>query len=139
MSSDSNQPREFTQKENEIINVLTKAGLKRNYARVLVFLFQDRDLTSREIERGTDLRQPEVSIAINFLIKKRWVEVTRLITENKGRPVKLYRLGTSVDAILNEFEDGKNKEYLKQVEFLEKVRGMIKDAFPSYDSQDSMP
>ena len=130
---ESDQPREFTRKDEEIADMLVEAGLKRNYARVLVLLFQDIDLTSREIERGTDLRQPEVSIAINFLIKKKWALVTSLITENKGRPVKLYRLAASIDEILNEVEDGKKKEYHQQVEFLEKVRGLIKTSVRSGD------
>ena len=67
----------------EIIDILSDVGLKSGEARVLVVLFKGYDLTSREVERISDLRQPEVSIAINQLIKRSWVYVTSHITEKK--------------------------------------------------------
>ena len=51
----------FTQDEEDLADLLIKTGLKRNVARVLVYLAHNPEATSREIERGTDLRQPEVS------------------------------------------------------------------------------
>jgi predicted transcriptional regulator len=52
----------FTEKEEEFANLLIEIGTKRNVAKVLVFLANTPEATSRAIERGTDLRQPEVSI-----------------------------------------------------------------------------
>lgn len=122
---DTYQDSSFSTREEEITRMLVEAGLKQNYSRVLVFLFHHSDLTSRDIERGTSLRQPEVSIAINFLISQGWAEISSLITENKGRPVKLYRLSASIDTILDDIEAGKKEEYLTQIEVIEKVRRLI--------------
>ena len=49
----------FTKKEEELTNLLVEIGTKTNIAKVLVFLVNSPEATSRQIERGTDLRQPE--------------------------------------------------------------------------------
>mgnify|MGYP001045596925 FL=1 len=57
----------FTEKEEEFVNLLIEIGTRRNVAKMLVYLANIKEATSRDIERGTDLRQPEVSIAIKYL------------------------------------------------------------------------
>ena len=47
----------FTEKEEELADLLSEVGLKKNVAKVLVYLANTEEATSREIERGTDLRQ----------------------------------------------------------------------------------
>ncbi len=115
----------FSSKEEEVADILMEAGLKRNLARVLVLLFKNSNLTSREIERGTDLRQPEVSIAINYLIKQKWACVTSLISEKKGRPIKAYRLATDVNEILDVIEQEKKEEYRQQSCLIERARRVV--------------
>ncbi|HII76103.1 MAG TPA: ArsR family transcriptional regulator, partial [Methanolinea sp.] len=51
----------FTPREEEFADLLVRIGLKKNVAKVLVYLAHTPEATSRDIERGTDLRQPEVS------------------------------------------------------------------------------
>ncbi len=63
----------FTDKEEEFVNLLIKIGIKKTVAQTLVFLANTPEATSRELERGTDLRQPEVSIAIKYLDEQGWV------------------------------------------------------------------
>ena len=116
----------FSQGDEEIADLFWDIGLKRNSARVLVLLIKDIDLTSREIERAVDLRQPEVSIALTDLMKKRWVQVVSQITENKGRPTKIYRLSRTLDEILDEIKSSIVGEYEKKFEEIEKVRMMIR-------------
>ncbi|MCG7854490.1 MAG: MarR family transcriptional regulator, partial [Methanoregulaceae archaeon] len=82
----------FTQDEENLANLLIRTGMKRNVARVLIYLAHNPEATSREIERGTDLRQPEVSLAMAALTEQKWVENHEIKAENKGRPVKIYRL-----------------------------------------------
>ena len=60
----------FTEKEEEFARLLTTIGTKKNVANVLVFLANVPEATSRAIERGTDLRQPEVSIAMTYLMTR---------------------------------------------------------------------
>jgi predicted transcriptional regulator len=85
-------------------------------------------LTSRELERISDLRQPEVSIAINQLIKRKWVYVTSHITEKKGRPVKVYSLQRSIDEILDEIKGDIEGDYRRKIEVIERVRVLVREA-----------
>jgi predicted transcriptional regulator len=112
----------------QITDILTDVGLKSGEARVLVVLFKGYDLTSREVERISDLRQPEVSIAINQLIKRNWVYVTSHNTEKKGRPVKIYSLQHTVDEILDEIKGDIEGDYRKKKEIIERVRVLVKEA-----------
>lgn len=118
---------EYTKRDAEIADILKEIGLRTNEARILVLFFKRVDLSSREVERISDLRQPEVSIALTHLIKKRWVQVVRHITENKGRPVKIYNLSGSVDEILDEIEQEIGTEYKGKMGSLERIRLLVRE------------
>lgn len=49
-------------------------GTKSNVAKVLVFLARTKKATSRAIELETDMRQPEVSIAMKYLVEQGWIK-----------------------------------------------------------------
>lgn len=119
---------QYTKKDEEIAEIFKDIGLKSNEARVLVLFFKGVEITSREVERITDLRQPEVNIALNLLMKRRWIQITRHITENKGRPVNLYLLSKTVEDILDELKSEISKEYHKNTECIERIRLMIREA-----------
>ena len=116
---------ELTDTEEEVIRLLVEIGLKTNEARILVVFFRGVQQTSRELERITDLRQPEVSVAITSLSKRKWVYVSNLITENKGRPVKLFRLNGSIDEILDELREGICEGHDQQILMLGRIREII--------------
>jgi predicted transcriptional regulator len=115
----------FTQKEEEFANLLMKIGIKKNVARVLVYLANAPEATSRDIERGTDLRQPEVSIAMASLIEQKWVESREKKAENKGRPVKIYRLSKTIDEIMDSIEREKRDEATKQMKLIQQLRSYL--------------
>ncbi len=115
----------FTEKDNIFTDILVQTGLKRNYAKVLVYLSKNKNLTSRDIERGTDLRQPEVSIAINYLRKRGWVKINSLLTENKGRPVKIYTLHMPIQEILTQIENEKSEDFQQYIDLLNQARTII--------------
>jgi len=115
----------FSDMDEEMTGIMRVMGLKSNEARVLVFLMRGTDVTSRDIERETDLRQPEVSIAITSLMKKGWVKISNLLTENKGRPVKVYSLVAPADDIINQIEETIEGDFNNQLELLEHVRTLI--------------
>src|SRR3990170_2405448 len=56
---------------------------------------------SKNIAKATGLRQPEVSIAMQELRRRRWVEKRDIKKEGKGRPVHAYRLATPFDGIID--------------------------------------
>jgi predicted transcriptional regulator len=115
----------FTQKEEEFANLLIRIGIKRNVAKVLVYLAHTPEATSRDIERGTDLRQPEVSIAMAFMIEQKWVESRETKAENKGRPVKIYKLALPITEIMDIIEKEKKEEATNQLNLIRKLRDYI--------------
>jgi len=118
----------FTNVDEEIAGIFKEIGLKVNVSRVLVMFLKYSNITSREIERYTDLRQPEASIAINDLIKRQWIKVTKHITENKGRPINVYNLSLSVDEIIDQIENSIKKEYNQLKESVNRVRELVKES-----------
>ena len=63
----------FTDEEEEFVNLLIMIGIKKNIARILVFFKNIPYATSHDIELGTDMRQSEVSVAMQYLIDKGWI------------------------------------------------------------------
>ncbi|NYT20908.1 MAG: MarR family transcriptional regulator [Methanomicrobiales archaeon] len=115
----------FTQDEENLANLLIRTGVKRNVARVLIYLAHNPEATSREIERGTDLRQPEVSLAMAALTEQKWVENREIKAENKGRPVKIYRLSYPFGEIVDAIEREKREEANTQLSLIQQIRNYI--------------
>ena len=60
----------------EMIELLKKLNVSRPIALTLACLVKGKVITSQEIEILTRLRQPEVSIAMRYLHKNNWIEVS---------------------------------------------------------------
>jgi predicted transcriptional regulator len=115
----------FTEKEEEFINLLIEIGTKRTIAKALVFLANIKEATSRDIERGTDLRQPEVSIAIKYLEEQGWIKSWKTPSDKKGRPVWNYALAVPVPDIMTTIEKQKKTEANNQLALIKKMRNYI--------------
>ncbi|WMW22542.1 transcriptional regulator [Methanolobus mangrovi] len=99
------KPSGMSEKEYEIVELLRKLDMNRTVALTLACLSSGEEITSREIEKNSNLRQPEVSIAMRYLKDNNWVDIREeKKTEGKGRPVKLYRLVTPLDEIVRNIE-----------------------------------
>jgi len=116
----------FTEKEEEFANLLIEIGTKRNVAKALVFLANIPEATSHEIERGTDLRQPEVSIAMWHLMEQGWIKSRESKAESKGRPVKIYELAKPITEILDSIEKKEEKEANNQLVHIQKLRDYLR-------------
>ncbi len=109
----------------EFASILMKIGLKRNVAKVLTYLAGVEEATSREIEMGSDLRQPEVSIAMREIRKLEWVSERDEKNPGKGRPYRIYKLNKSLPEIIGYLEGQKTKEsdqIMKQIEKLKALK-----------------
>ncbi len=115
----------FTKEEEEFVNLLIKIGTKKTVAQTLVFLANTPEATSRELERGTDLRQPEVSIVIKYLDEQGWVQCRTIPSENKGRPQKCYSLTKPVKEIIAAIEKAKKTEANNQLALVKKMRNYL--------------
>jgi predicted transcriptional regulator len=111
-----------TGKEEELVHLLSRIGIKRNVARVLVFLAKTPMATFRAIEQGTDLRHPEVAMVMQFLRKKGWIRSHENNATRKGRPGKNYELSKPITEIVNGIEKEKMKEANDQIQLIQTVR-----------------
>jgi len=110
----------LTEEDERLVDLLVQAGLAKNVARTLAFMRKREETTSVEIETTTALRQPEVSIAMQELRRRRWVTKRDIKKEGKGRPVHAYRLAIPFSKIIETLE----KEELKKIE---KIEGNIRE------------
>lgn len=115
----------FSEKEEEFANLLIDIGMKRNVAKVLVFLVFAKEATSRAIERGIDLRQPEVSLAIKYMAGHGWVTSDEIPSAKKGRPNKKYSLAMPVKEIMAAIEKNTKDEANQQLALVKKMRNYI--------------
>ena len=115
----------FTEKEEEFANLLIEIGTKKATAKVLVFLASKPEATSRSIERGTHMRQPEISIATKYLIEQGWIKSHDEPSENKGRPEKMYKLAKPIHTILKSIEHEKKLEANNQLALVKKLRNYL--------------
>lgn len=123
------QKRSFVldEKDERAVEIFNDLGMPKNLAKTLMFISQVEECRSAEVERGADLRQPEVSISMQELRRRGWAKKRDLKKEGKGRPVHIYKLTKKLPEILNKFEE----EKMKQVENIRKdltdLKSMIKD------------
>ena len=97
----------FTEKEWELVHLLFNLGIKKNIAKVLVFLAKTPTVTSHAIEQGTDLRQPEVAVVMQYLKKQGWIKNQENKAKSRGRPAKIYELANPITEIMNSIEKEK--------------------------------
>jgi predicted transcriptional regulator len=115
----------FTEREEEFADLLIAIGTKRTVAKLLVFLANVPQASSRTIERGTDMRQPEVSLAIKDLMDRGWINVRDDHSKHSGRPSKIYELAVPISKIMDHIEKEKNQEAKDQLALVKKIRGYI--------------
>jgi predicted transcriptional regulator len=98
------------EKDLEFIDALRSLDVPRNVAGLITYLANTDEATSREIETGTNLRQPEVSIAMRTLRQNNWIDERDVKVPGKGRPMKVYKLRVPIQEIIQHYEDEKNSE-----------------------------
>jgi predicted transcriptional regulator len=112
-------------KDMEFVETLRSLGVPRNVATLITFLANVDEASSREIEMGSDLRQPEVSIAMRTLRDNSWIEEREIKREGKGRPMKVYSLRASIDDIIKHFEEEKLHESAQAMESIQRLKQLI--------------
>lgn len=91
----------LTEEDWKIAELLTEVGVSRNVARTIAYLSKTAESLSVEIESGADLRQPEVSLAIQRLRDRNWISERKIKKEGKGRPTHTYKINTNLETIVN--------------------------------------
>ena len=91
---------------------------------MITYLANTDEVTSREIEIGSNLRQPEVSTGMRTLRQNNWVEEHEVKADGKGRPMKVYKLGVPIEEIIKHYEEVKNSESAQAMESIQKLKEM---------------
>lgn len=111
-------------KGHEIIELLQGLHVPRTEAVCIACLVCGKELTSQNIEQASGLRQPEVSIAMRPLKEMEWIEERNEKKNNeKGRPLKYYKMIVPFDKIIETLET----DALKKEKEISQALAQLKD------------
>ncbi len=96
--------------------------MPKSVAAMIVYLADAGEANSREIEMGTGLRQPEVSIGMRTFRENNWIKERDVKGDGKGRPLKFYSLNLSIDEIIKHYEEEKSRESAMKMEAIQRLR-----------------
>jgi predicted transcriptional regulator len=111
--------------DEELIRIFTEFGMPKNLSKALMYISQVDECSSADVEKGTNLRQPEVSIAMQELRRRGWVKKRDLKKEGKGRPVHIYRSTIELSEIVKTLEQKKLKEIEDATNDITKLKNII--------------
>jgi len=118
--------KQLNEKDEEIVNALISLGMSRPVARVLAYLQQVNEVTSSELETGTNLRQPEVGLATKQLKEYDWITEREEKKPGKGRPFKIYKLKVGFMDIIAQLEEQKKKAVDEMQERIKRLKELGK-------------
>ena len=98
------------EKDDKAVQLFTDLGMPKNLAKTLMYISQVDECKSADVEQGADLRQPEVSVAMQELRRRGWAKKRDLKKKGKGPPVHIYKLTKGLPDILKNFENEKMKQ-----------------------------
>jgi len=111
------------EKDNKAVKIFSSLGMPKNLAKTLLYIYQVDECRSADVEHAADLRQPEVSIAMQELRRRGWIKKRDLKKKGKGRPVHVYKLTSDLPTILKSFE----KEKMKEVDDIKQDLGQLQN------------
>jgi len=117
----------FDKDDDKAVQLFVKLGMPKNLAKTLLYISQFDECKCADIEQATDMRQPEVSIAMQELHKRGWVKKRDLKKKGKGRPVHIYKPTVHLSEILKSFEQEKFKEVEKIKNDISVLRNIIQN------------
>jgi predicted transcriptional regulator len=87
----------------EMVQLLVSLGAEVNTAKTLMCLHVHGPSKSSELQKRCNLRQPDVSIAINQLNGLNLIEIITTPSGGRGRPSHTYQLSVSLNEALKPF------------------------------------
>lgn len=110
----------------ELAAAIQKAGLHKISSWILVYLLRARTGKSKDIQNGTGLDQPTVSIRIRPLIEKGWVQRENHAAPARGAPHNIYSLAIPpadlLETIETELEEKLSEEQTRVASLCMKLR-----------------
>jgi predicted transcriptional regulator len=114
------------EKDDKVVQLFTELGMPKNLAKTFIYVSQVDECKCADIEQSTDLRQPEVSIAMQELRRREWIKKRDLKGKGKGRPVHIYKSTKHLSEILKTFEQEKLKEVESVKRDITELKNLIK-------------
>jgi len=97
--------------DGKVVQLFAELGLPKNLAKTLTYISQVEKCRSADVEQGANLRQPEVSVAMQELRNRGWAEVQSYKKKKgKGRPIHIYKAAIPLSQVMEEIEQQKTKE-----------------------------
>jgi len=115
------------EKDDKAVQIFGELGMPKNLAKTLMYISQVDECRSADVEKAADLRQPEVSIAMQELRRRGWVKKQDLNEKGKGRPVHIYMPTKNLSEIWKVVE----QEKLKKVETIKNGISELKNLIKS--------
>ncbi len=115
------------EKDDKAVSLFAELGMPRNLAKTLMYISQVPECRSADVEQGADLRQPEVSVAMQEMRRRGWAKKRDLKKKGKGRPVHIYTLTKALPEILRSFETEKMKQVQTIKSDLSELQTLIKE------------
>jgi len=109
-------------KDRDFIDAMRNLKVPRNVATLITYLANVTETSSREIEVGTNLRQPEVSIAMRTLRQNNWVDDRNIKADGKGRPTIVYKLRVPLESIINHYEEESKQESAQAMMSIQRLK-----------------
>jgi len=99
------------EEDGKVVQLFAGLGMPKNLAKTLMYISQVDECRSADVEKSANLRQPEVSIAMQELRNRGWAEVQSFKKKKgKGRPIHIYKATMPLSQVMEEIEQEKTKE-----------------------------
>jgi len=115
------------EKDNEIVNILTRTGMARNIAKVFVAIKELDNSDTKQIMQFTGIMQPQISVAVRQLIDMGYVESKTNQTENRGRPISYFSLRKSINEIISDIEETVQKKIDTKKQNIERLKELTEN------------
>ncbi|MCX6662767.1 MAG: ArsR family transcriptional regulator [Euryarchaeota archaeon] len=93
--------------DDKAVQLFIKLGMPKNLAKTLLCLSQFDECKCADVEQGADLRQPEVSIAMQELRRRGWIKKRDLKKEGKVKAFEQEKL-KEVESVKKDLSELKN-------------------------------
>ena len=110
------------EKDLEFIEGLQNLGVNQNVAKLITYLKEVDEGSSRDIEMATGMRQPEVSVAMGTLRTMKWISEHGVKGSGNGRPTRIYALRTTIEEIIGHYESERNQESARTIEAIQRLK-----------------
>ena len=110
------------EKDLDFIEGLQNLGVNQNVAKLITYLKEVDEDSSKDIEMATGMRQPEVSVALGTLRTMKWISEHDVKGNGTGRPTGIYSLRITIQEIIQHYEEEKNSEAARTMQVIQRLK-----------------